>query len=259
MPFRRLLVALGAVGVILLSQAPLFSQSSKLVGYWKLDEASGNAADAHSNGLTLTNSSVTYAAGLLNNAGDFEASGVPILSRADDPLFDFGTGDFAISVWVKREAPTGTLQYIAHQFTGGTGWVMYFYTDDKIYVDTGAAAAYTSVNTTGTYTSTAAWYHIIFQRSNNGADLTIYVDNVNAGQTLAGTARNINNADDFALGADAVSGFDGLIDEVGLFNDDLTSDERSCLYGSGTPPAYSFGSCAAAAVTPRMMLLGVGP
>lgn len=43
--------------------------SEGLVGYWKMDESSGNAADSSGNGLTLTNnSSVAYAGGKFGNS-----------------------------------------------------------------------------------------------------------------------------------------------------------------------------------------------
>lgn len=49
--------------------------SEGLVGYWKMDESSGNAADSSGNSLTLTNNgTTTYAAGKFGNASSYNGT-----------------------------------------------------------------------------------------------------------------------------------------------------------------------------------------
>ncbi len=72
---------------------------SGLVSYWKLDEASGNAADSvDANTLTLAGG-VTYGAGKLGNCAIMDGVDSNLGIAADVANLSF-TGDFTICCWV---------------------------------------------------------------------------------------------------------------------------------------------------------------
>ncbi len=78
---------------------------NNLIAHWKLDESSGNRADSHTNGLTLTdNDTVPSATGKVYGlAADIEIGNTEWLSRVSESLLQFGDIDFSFDAWVKRE------------------------------------------------------------------------------------------------------------------------------------------------------------
>src|SRR5678816_4549644 len=76
---------------------------TNLVSYWKLDEASGNRADAHgANTLTDSASGVPSTTGVISNgAGLFSGNTPRFLSHADNSDLSTGDIDWTFSAWVK--------------------------------------------------------------------------------------------------------------------------------------------------------------
>src|SRR5262245_58597574 len=81
-----------------------------LVSYWKLDEASGNALDAHgSNNLTEGGTGgVGTATGKINGGRDFESADSDIFTLADNADLSTGEIDFSFSLWYKPESQSAT-------------------------------------------------------------------------------------------------------------------------------------------------------
>src|SRR5690606_38146388 len=76
-----------------------------LISYWKLDEASGNAVDAHgSNTLTETSGTIDAATGKINGGRDFEAIDTEYFTCADNAGLSAGDVDFTIAGWVNLES-----------------------------------------------------------------------------------------------------------------------------------------------------------
>ena len=83
--------------------------------YYKLDESSGNAADATGNGYTLTNNgTTTYTTGKINNGGDFGASNSTKSFSIDSatPLglttTDISTA-FSVACWMNQTTSVATV------------------------------------------------------------------------------------------------------------------------------------------------------
>jgi len=86
--------------------------SNSLVGYWKLDEASGNALDSlGSNTLTDTNT-VTSATGLVySTARSFASASSEYLNIADNAALSTGDIDFWFSGWFYLNSSPNTSGY----------------------------------------------------------------------------------------------------------------------------------------------------
>lgn len=87
-----------------------------LVAYWPLNEASGNALDAHTNGLTLADiNTVTSAAGkVYATARNFTAANQESLQRSvDDALLSTGDVDFTLAAWINWPSFDGVANHIA--------------------------------------------------------------------------------------------------------------------------------------------------
>lgn len=209
--------------------------SNGLVGYWKLDEASGNATDYSGNGSTLTDgSSTTYAAGKFGQGADLESGSTDYLYAADNAALSV-TGDLTIAGWIKPESVTAaTLFNIASKFDGTPeAYQLSQYGDEiRLYVDAvGNYATTDAANLT-----TGNWYHVAAVYSTSGT-IKIYINGTESGSTITGTIPSSITDDTarFQIGAEDTTGgaanyYDGIIDEVRIYNRSFVPAEITQLY-----------------------------
>ncbi len=203
-----------------------------IIGHWPLEEAIGTmTADATGKGHTgtLNGSLVAGVAGRVGNAMLFDN----VDDYANIPyVADLGiTAEITIAAWVKLTALGGYNPLLAK--TNGTtewDWELLLNASNQLvfYAD---GASPTSRTSTGTITD-LNWHHVAATR--DGADLvTLYLDGVSIG---SGTMANAfqNRSHPVRIGTDgptysAASLFDGILDEVRLYNYALTGAAVAAL------------------------------
>ena len=214
--------------------------------YYKLDESSGNPVDATGNGYTLTNNNtVGFASGKINNAADFGASNTDKTLSVASALGIADDAAMSIAYWFKTPATLanfpGVLNYT--QNGGISLMILLDHTNDRI-VGISVGPGMNDNTNLGTFTpAVSTWYH--FAVTFDGTDAQVYKDGSTFGSTYAvdvdaGASDNFmigRNVDDFWFA-------DGLIDEVGVWNRELTSAEITSLYNSGNGLQYPFGETA---------------
>lgn len=238
--------------------------TDSLISYWKLDESSGNAADAHGSNTLTNNNTTSFVVGLINNAGDLEAGSSQYFSITDAAQSGLDiTGDISVSMWVKVEsAPAADGLYGLITKTPGSASGYYFlYGKDGTTPKLQSAFFNGASQTRGVKTSqdlgTGTWHHLVFTWAVATPNLTIYVDGSSVGATedLTAATAIANSAAPFEVGAFVGANFfDGLIDEVGIWSRVLTSDEVSSLYNGGAGLAYPF---TAGGTANHFLLMGV--
>lgn len=209
-----------------------------LVSYWKLDETSGTTAtDAHGSNDGTNNGAALGTAGKIGNAYDFETGDNDNVQIANESNFDFTTG-MSISCWIKLEAENSYFSPARIVSKAGSWELVYpigaTNTWGFTYIDGAGVLNLRSATTTG------VWYHVVatYDTTNGGA---LYIDTNVA--TTADTGDLVPNDVAVWFGAYSPSptgGYelDGLLDEVGIWNRALTSDEVSELYNGGSGLAY---------------------
>lgn len=214
-----------------------------LISYWKLDEASGNALDAHSTNHLTDNNTVGSAAGKINNGRDFEASNTEYFSLADNAALSTGDIDFSLTAWVNLES-VGAQRAIVGKWNISANreyLLLYDNTADRLEFwvshDGGATV---SIASWSAAPSTATWYFIAAWHDAAANTLNIQVNN-GTPVSVSHTSGVFNGNSDFRVGEiqGASVPFDGLIDEVGFWKRVLTTPERTALYNSGNGLAYS--------------------
>lgn len=231
--------------------------TDQLVAYYKLDEASGNAADSVAS-QTLTNVGTTpYTACLINNGADFgtvDAHSKKLDRTTDGFGVDLGTA-YSLSFWTKvRTAPGSglTRRFIDWRSTAGTS--AYLLCD----YNNNAGTLRLQINSSGTNTnynitlSTSSFTHIVVTR---GSGITLYV---NGSSVATGTAANSGAGANFTIGnatGGTSVGMASYIDEVGAWSREISASEVTSLYNGGAGLAYPL---TVSTPRPRKALLGVG-
>ena len=225
-----------------------------LISYWKLDESSGDAADAHgSNTLTNTNT-VPYGTGKINNGAQFASSSTKYLSITDEEQTGLDiTGNLSVSFWVNWSTVPTSNETLTRLFTKSshlgdqrqyygdiyrTGGVTYLRLILGNGVDTSASQVTWSP-------STSTWYHISMTYEASTKYVKFYVNGSQEGTTQTNGYSSIYNGSSpfylcSYLGNTNIG--DGTIDEFGIWSRVLSTDEITQLYNGGPGLEYPFTS-----------------
>lgn len=190
-----------------------------LLGFWKL----ADNTDASGNGLTLTETNVTYAAGKLGNAASFSGSG----SLALNPWSPSFGSEMTVAFWFKIVG--GGYEYFL--VSGG-------YADSSFYVVKTGSDVKTAVSGTGELyagfgsADDGGWHFCAVRRT--GSSLRIWVDETYG--EASGAYDPISTPGRLRIGANWDGSYlrlYGMLDAVGLWNRALTDSEIAQLYNSG--------------------------
>ncbi|KKL89462.1 hypothetical protein LCGC14_1914450, partial [marine sediment metagenome] len=200
-----------------------------LVACYKLDGLSGDVKDSQGNNNGTNNGATRGAIGILNFSFDFENDDSDYVNLTDmDELS--GVDEFSVSVWVNPEVMQ-TTDIIIGQLTAAE-------TDAAFLIRLFASGLVDFLvwNTGGTNSQinnlvvvAGEWSHIV--ATYNGSSTRLYVNNtLSASGTLTGNVRN--SAQNVTLGTRNDLGvfYDGLMDEVFIWNRSLSVSEVSDLY-----------------------------
>jgi hypothetical protein len=246
---------------VLTINAPLPAQDSGLVLYLKLDDAQGstNALDStlNADNGTLMNffAPVTnwvpgiIKGALLFSAGvqNYEAVAVP-----DQPYLDFGTASFSLSFWAKGTPLQISGGGLICKGLGGGGES---YCVD-LYPSPGTSGPMTyrffDRNSVGAVTTpqifgvpcNGNWQHIAVIGDYVAGQASMYIDGVFMGAVVLPPDGLLANSSTLDIGARQYQGgytlpFNGLMDDIRVYDRAITPIEVRALYYQGNPPELS--------------------
>src|SRR3989344_880791 len=208
-----------------------------LVSYWGLDEGSGRVAHDASNYANNGVASSTWTTGKVGGAGKFDGVDDYVDLPSTASLYPT---QFTISSWVNTNTLTagdGNLgQIIFSNYEGLKNFIFYISNTGLVCI-----RPHDGITALGLCSSSAltisSWYFI--SATFDGTDLIVYINGENKGSR---TATNSANQNDYAaIGmAHAAGGyyFNGLIDEVRIYNRALSAEEMRYHYNRGGPVAH---------------------
>jgi len=205
-------------------QSSITNLSDGLVGYWKMDESSGNAVDSSGNGNigTWNGTGSHYSAGKFGNGGEFNGSDDYVAIGEVISSDDFDA--YTISVWANSSGYVNSVNAVVRD-SGGTWLYITHNSNDKWqfrYWDSESTSHNLYSNNTITE---GEWCHIII--TNDGSSQYMYIDGVQVDSENASGFQ----ANNFGLTISSSSGpFNGFIDEVRIYNRALTAREVKALY-----------------------------
>jgi hypothetical protein len=196
----------------------------------------GNGNDELGGNIGSIDGTTTLVAGHVDQALSFTTDNNGFVVTPDSAQ-DFDTGDFSIDAWIKPSDSTGYRTIIDKRSAAGVGYHLYL---------TGGTIAFTmSDEDSGTsYVSTFSvsqdtWHHIAVTVDRDSATGgLVYVDGAVAfAFDPTGEAASISTSANLLIGrhkSEELKGFNGLIDEVELFNRVLTAAEVVAIHDAGT-------------------------
>lgn len=219
--------------------------SNGLVGYWKMNETSGNASDSSSNNHTLTNTgTATFVSAKYANGTDLESGSSQYFYIADNTTLSIAS-DLTITAWIKPESVTAATHFdIAGKWDGANeSYLLAQYGDElRFYID--SSSNYTE--TSATNLTTGTFYHVTARYISSTSTAEIYVNGVLQAASTNGTipASIGDDAGRFQIGAEdsttsATNFYDGIIDDVRLFTSSVPINSIGNIVSAGpTPVAY---------------------
>lgn len=224
---------------------------NNLVGYWPLNEASGNALDLHSNGLTLTDQmTVTSNTGKVYAlARQFSVAANEGFYRSSESLLQTGGAtDFTLAIWLNLTTNIKPQALVAKRSAAAAGEFTSFYGLSgkfEFFVRDSDWRGVTA-NTFGA-PSTGVWYLVIMQHVSSTKTISI---SVNAGaedtNTYAGTFSTTTAT--FGVGneiyasgsaANMVAGPVAMWKSAAGGGGVLSAAQRTALYNAGNGLAYA--------------------
>lgn len=209
---------------------------SGMVAWLPLDEASGTLADNRLSASDGTASgTVAGVAGKVSLARDFDGID-DYVSVPDHAAIDFGTGDFSIDAWINTTASSGVI--VGKRVTSGYVGYIFMVSGSRLLLQMAdpASSWYNFYPTSGVTVNDGAWHLVavtVDRDSTTGGKF--YVDG-----TLVYTFNPMGRSGDLSNSAvleigrvNGASFFDGLIDELELFNRVLTPTEISSIFNAG--------------------------
>jgi hypothetical protein len=223
----------------------LASLTTNLYAVYKA-ESNANDSLATYNGTAV--GGLTYSAGKSGNA--FTLNGTTGYVSLPDNSFNF-TGDFSISIWINPTSVSGFSGLLGNQIgvtvSSFYGYFCYF-NAGYIYFDiyNGVSGNPTARWRTTSTISTSTWTHLTIVKKPNQAikyyingtlDTAVLTFGGNGGAVVYHTTNLATfGANRYGLGTDGF--YNGKMDEVNVWNKELTSTEVTELYNSGNGKFY---------------------
>lgn len=191
------------------------------------------------NGVTLTGAnSPTFSAGKVSNGVNFVRASSQYASTTNTLSID--GGNMSIEAWVKvTSTPAlGEVRTIAYQNnnTSKTEYLIeYFNTAGtlNLYFDRAKPGVGDQALTVAQTLALNTWYQVIM--TYNGSQVEGFLDGVSIGTAAASGSGSANLQPGFHIGRrdDTAADWNGMMDEVGAWNKQLSATEISDLYNAG--------------------------
>lgn len=196
--------------------------SNGLAGHWAFDDTSGNGVadiSGHNNTGTMLNGAQATAAGEATFAGGNDAVQVPIAGMS--------AGQGTIALWARQAGQSGRQYLFGHTVESWSNRIQLYLDNGYLCVGMGNT---NSLQTNIQLLNAQTWYHIAL--SWNGTNCIVYVDGAERATGTYTELTQLNTIADIGNTGNTSSrteGFNGLIDEVRVYNRPLTSGEIADL------------------------------
>lgn len=229
------------------------------VGYWQLEETNGSRYDQSGNNNTLTDSGTSgFLPGYYGNGVDLERDSSQYLSIIDGSQSNLQLGNtLTITAWFKLESygtSSTARSNLVRKGNSASSDLSYSFevggsNSGNSFLGAQISTSGTAFTTTHTATTTLllnTWYHAAWVY--DGSTSTLYLNGNRISSTaMSGTPNN--DTQPFYIGISYDNYFDGVIDDVRVYNFARSASQVSIDYSHGKPVAqYKFDECQSSTV-----------
>ncbi|HIJ70173.1 MAG TPA: LamG domain-containing protein [Planctomycetes bacterium] len=228
------------VTAVLVVSGPLLADDpvDGVVSYWKLDEGAGTVACDLVGGNEGTIMGAEWTTGIIGGALRFNGHG-DYVDCGSDPNLQFETSDLTWALWINFDHFDHSMYFLTRAQDGGNRIeALYYEPSDNLTfyaAEHGEDKLWLRVENASSKITSGQWHHLAFvvDRDTSGS---IYLDGISLDlvKGMISTDRLTPEAS-FRIGTtyDCLKPFEGVIDEVILFNRVLEPNEVLQLYQDG--------------------------
>jgi len=209
--------------------------NTSLLGYWNFEYTNSthvfdNSTHDHHARFKGGIDETDISAGIRGDCMDFD--GTSEWLRAPNDIAKNMTESFTWSVWIKTATTSQDTIIGVNPANGANRYMLFVTATGVLSLYSGDAHHYTTVTV-----NDDIWHHIVVTRDHETGYNRFYIDSVRDDTGNYTTTSHIESTDNVSIGqefdgAAASDFFDGLIDEVAMFNRTLSYDEIKSLYNS---------------------------
>ena len=206
--------------------------SKSMVGYWDMDEGAGSVVgDRSPQRINGTMSGQTWSQnGKYGKALFFNGNGNVALASAAP----YQTDSKTVSFWANPSAAPAGFQGI---FYGGLNWYVGMHTSNRIFVSYGNSSnAQTTAASSNNTVIPGEWhyYSVVFSVLGNDVTRSFYRDGKLINSSSASTGYGTSYSSVFYLGGFSTVYYNGLLDEVKVYNSALTAQDIKADFNRGS-------------------------
>lgn len=241
------------------------SADASILAYWRFEEGAENSIASGTGSISDSAGSFTGTpTGNPTYRSDIGSNPVPTNGFANTRSLEFdGAGDFVliadptgvlnpttaftVEFWMRAGVQVADLETLvdhSHGFVDQTGWAFQTDMSGAVRFAVGDGGPFHEAISSGTTIRDNEWHHIagVFDSSNDGQELSLYVDGILRDTEDNGGALAVGNNRDVEFGR-ASSGtftrfYDGFLDEIRISDEALLPSQF--LFSSAVPEPSSF-------------------
>lgn len=206
-----------------------------LLADWRLDDNSTFVTDSSGNGFHATASNTSSVSGVLGGAFDFNGSSSTVSLPAE--AFASISSEITVAMWVHGAASQARKDAVFQAYDGSGNRVLNIHlpwSDSMVIWDAGnGGTPLDRISKTATSSQfKERWNHWVFTKKASSGAMQIFL-NGSLWHSDVGFTREMSGVTQAVLGSgNGVRHYDGLIDEVKLYDVALSASEVSELHGS---------------------------
>lgn len=232
-------LALSGIASTLKSQlsAPTNPGTTNLISCWSMDETSGTRDDSYGSNDLADNNTVGYtSSGKIGNAAYFIASNSEYLSISDNASLSMGDIDFTFAAWAYF-SDFNSYRPILSKWISSSNNREYIFEYNSVAPDftlhlsnNGTSSSYVP---SGYSPSINTWYYIIGWYDKTADKIYISINNGTPASASYSSGAYNGTAPFYVGRLDSAGYMNGYIDEMVVYKQLLSDDERTWLYNSG--------------------------
>lgn len=248
-----------SVRIIPATVAETYALMSGLRSLWKMDAASGDQPDSSGNANTLTDTNGTLTtAGKIGNAAEFVPAENNYLSQPSN-AFNSPTGSMTVLGWFKPDVASGNMCIVDKWDSDIQQQQYHFYYNlagysKKVTFLTSSTGANEHILASAAQYEPGSWLFGACVYDDDAGIMRLHVNDA-APVTLAQAAGIFQGSADLTVGTSwqkqSIGTWDGLIDQVAIYNRALTVGEVARHYNTGLGLDFAAGAMGESDITDK--------